>query len=77
MDEIAESSFPPGTLLIDVLVRGGLALSRAAAKRLIEQGGVRINDSTVADPRTVVENPGMLQVGKRTKRSFLKINIGK
>jgi len=75
LTEVTEADFSPGTSLIDVLTLSGFASSRGAAKRLIEQGGVRFNDNTVANPRTVVETPGMLQVGKRTQRSFLKINI--
>ncbi len=75
LTEVTEADFSPGTSLIDVLMRGGFASSRGAAKRLIEQGGVRLNDGTVTNPRAVIENPGMLQVGKRTQRSFLKINI--
>lgn len=75
LDEVAEASFPLGTLLIDVLVRGGLAPSRAVARRLIGQRGVRINGSTVADTGAVVKEPGVLQVGRRTQGSHLKINI--
>lgn len=76
LDEVVEASFPVGTLLIDVLVRGGLASSRSVAKRLIEQSGVRIDDTTITDIKAVVDSPGVLQVGKRTKESYLKINIG-
>lgn len=75
LTEVAEADFLPGISLIDVLVRGGFAASRGAAKRLIEQGGVRLNDNVVTDHKFVIENPGTLQVGKRTQRSFLKINI--
>ncbi|MBI2196344.1 tyrosine--tRNA ligase [Candidatus Daviesbacteria bacterium] len=74
---VAEANFSPGTPLIDILTKGGFAPSRAAAKRLIEQGGVRFNLSTITDPKTVVKSPGMLQVGKRIQNSFLKINIEK
>lgn len=75
LTEVTEADFSPGTSLIDVLVQGGFASSKGAAKRLIEQGGVRLNDSTITNPRAVVEKPGTLQVGKRTQGSFLRINI--
>lgn len=75
LDEVTEASFSLDTSLIDVLVRGGFATSRAAAKRLIEQNGVRIDGCTVTNPRAIIKSNGMLQVGKKTKQSFLKINI--
>ena len=41
--------FPSGTtpLIIDVVITLGLAASRGEAKRLIEQGGLRLNDAVV------------------------------
>ncbi len=41
--------FPQGTapLVIDVIVKLGMAASRGEAKRLIEQGGLRLNDAPV------------------------------
>lgn len=73
--EVAEANFAPGTSLIDVLVRNEFAASRAAAKRLIEQRGVRLNDNVVTDHKSVFERSGIIQVGKRTQRSFLRVNI--
>ena len=54
-------------LLIDVIVGLGLAPSKKEARRLIEQGGVRLNDEPVTDPFAVYEHqPGaVLRVGKR------------
>lgn len=75
LNEVAEASFSSKTPLIDVLVKGGFAPSKAAAKRLIEQNGVRFDDSTITDPRTVIDKPGILQVGKRTQGSYLKIKV--
>ncbi|MDE1900334.1 MAG: tyrosine--tRNA ligase [Alphaproteobacteria bacterium] len=48
-DALPVYEFPRGTtpLVIDVVVTLGLAASRGEAKRLIEQGGVRLNDAPV------------------------------
>lgn len=75
LDDIAQADFSAGTPWVDVLVRGGLAQSKAAARRLIEQKGVRFDGLTVNNTRAVVDHPGVLQVGKRTHGSYLKINI--
>ncbi len=52
--------------VLELLVRAGLAPSRAEARRLIEQGGVRV-DGTRVELATAVATDGapVLQVGKR------------
>ena len=47
--ELPTFEFPRGTtpMIIDVIVTLGLAASRGEAKRLIEQGGLRLNDAPV------------------------------
>jgi len=54
-------------LLIDVIVGLGLAPSKKEARRLMEQGGVKLDDVPVTDPFAVYEHrPGaILRVGKR------------
>jgi tyrosyl-tRNA synthetase len=63
---IAKDKAKP-VLLIDVIVGLGLAPSKKEARRLIEQGGVRLNDVPVTDPfAEYVHQPGaILRVGKR------------
>ena len=58
--------------IIDLLVRAGLAPSRAEAKRLILQGGVKINRETEKDWRKIIEikKDLIIQVGKR---KFIKL----
>jgi len=53
--------------IIDLLQASGLVESRSQAKRLIQQGGVKINDEKTlsADVDIPFEPPMMLQVGKR------------
>jgi tyrosyl-tRNA synthetase len=52
--------------IVDLLVRASLEKSKAAARRLVEQGGVRV-DGAKADIGTVVAADGdvLIQVGKR------------
>jgi tyrosyl-tRNA synthetase len=53
--------------LADLLAENGLAKSRGEARRLIEQGGVRLGGVTLKDPAAPVATEGdpVLQVGKR------------
>jgi tyrosyl-tRNA synthetase len=62
---------PPGEtmLLSKVLVECGLAASNSDARRLIQQGGVKVDSEAVRDVKMEVETSGfnsiLLQVGKR------------
>lgn len=58
----------------DILVISQLAPSKKEAKRLIEQGGVYINNEKLSDPFSKIDltEPKILKVGKR---KFLKIKI--
>ncbi len=58
----------PGTPLIDVLVAGSLAASRAEARRAIRGGGVRLDDLPVDDEAAVVrmvDAPRKLSFGRK------------
>lgn len=59
--------------LLDLLVRAGLASSKSSAKRLVEQGGLKINNVVEKDwQKTVEVKKGMIiQAGKR---NFVKIS---
>ena len=54
--------------VIDLLAASGLLSSRGEAKRLIQQGGVKINDERVTSPDVDIpfDPPMLLQVGKRS-----------
>jgi len=43
----------------------GLAASKSGARRLVEQGGVRINGTRITDPYHKTHNREMLEVGKK------------
>ena len=70
-EDMASTKVEKGSFIIDVIVKNGLAPSKAEAKRLIEQGGVKMNDQAVNTVDAVVEE-GVLKVGKR---KFLSIEI--
>ena len=76
-DEIEEKVINAGTYrLADLIAESGLAASKGEAKRLIEQGGVKIDGEKASNQNAEigVSNVGMvIQVGKR---KFVKL-IGK
>jgi tyrosyl-tRNA synthetase len=53
--------------IVSLLVAVGFAPSRGEARRLIEQGGVRLNDMKLECPQSNVHvhNGDILKVGKR------------
>jgi tyrosyl-tRNA synthetase len=58
--------------VLDVLIEAKLAKSKSEARRLIEQGGVRLDGKTLDDPVSNFPGPGVLQVGKRR---FVRIKM--
>ncbi len=75
-DDIEEASVGSQTYkLADLLLQTNLAASKGEARRLIEQGGVKIDGEKVSNTQTEIElNAGesfMIQVGKR---KFLRVN---
>jgi len=68
-----------GATIVDVLTGAGLARSRSDARRLIDQGGVRLDGRTIQRPDEVLELTGesgtsVLQVGKRR---FVRLVMGR
>jgi len=57
----------PEQRLVTLLVQAGMAGSNNEARRLIQQGGVRLDGQRVDDPEHIVQltRPVVLQVGKR------------
>ncbi|MBI2010952.1 MAG: tyrosine--tRNA ligase [Candidatus Colwellbacteria bacterium] len=54
--------------VIELIVKGGLASSKSEATRLIKQGGVRVDQKSVSNPKLIIKLPAkgiILQVGKR------------
>ncbi len=72
-DELEETQISAGNYnLADLLVQTNLAPSKKEAKRLIEQGGVKLNGEKVSNVSAEIElkDEILIQVGKR---KFLKI----
>jgi tyrosyl-tRNA synthetase len=62
--------------IVDLLVETGLASSKGEARRLIEQGGIKVDKQPVPSSEYVVEigkEPILLQRGKR---QFVKVSVG-
>lgn len=62
-------SFISGATIPDVLTKTGLVESKSEAKRLIEQGGVSVDNKIVTDPNSLFKGK-LIKVGKR---KFTKI----
>jgi tyrosyl-tRNA synthetase len=73
-DEVDEKQISAGTYkLADLLAETGLAASKGEARRLIEQGGVKINGEKASSAAAEIEissDAKLFQVGKR---KFLNI----
>ena len=54
-----------GAKIVDILVASGLAKSKGAARRLIEQGGVRVDGSKVLEKGAFLKKNAVVQVGKK------------
>ena len=69
-------TFSPKTYdmtIVDVLVESGFAPSKGEAKRLIEQGGVKIGGDVVTDPMLAVYPRKDEVIVQKGKRFFLKL----
>jgi tyrosyl-tRNA synthetase len=71
-DDIPEATAKKGSALIDILVENGLISSKSEARRLVEQGGIKLNDTPVSTIDATVEK-GIVKVGKR---KFLSLKVG-
>lgn len=74
LETVALEAGPDGTLwIVHVLQRAGLAGSSSEARRVVEQGGVRVDGEPVDDPGCHLQ-PGSYVV-QRGKRRFLRVRI--
>lgn len=73
-DSIPEVKINRGMKLIEIVLMSRLAPSKAEARRLIEQGGVRINGQTGRewDKKISIPDGMILQVGKR---KFVRLKV--
>ena len=74
-DDIDEVTIAATDDLVQLLVDTEMAASKSDARRLIEQGGVKIDDKVMAtEDEFTVKNGQILQVGKRR---YLKLRVTK
>ena len=76
---LKETEFlPEGIILLDLLVKAGLAASKSEARRLVQQGGVAVNDKKITDVNYVVaisELNDNQMIIKKGKKVFHKIIV--
>jgi tyrosyl-tRNA synthetase len=62
--------------LANLLVHNGLTVSKSESRRMIEQGGVKVNGAVIGDREAILrpQNGMVIQVGKR---KFVKIKLDK
>lgn len=58
--------------IVDILVETKLASSKSEARRLIEQGGVQVNDEKIHDSSFILHDSSILKVGSR---KFVKLIV--
>jgi tyrosyl-tRNA synthetase len=78
-DEVAEARLPAGAEplpLVKVLVTAGLSPSNSEARRLLQQGGVKLDGEAVSDPfATVTPSAGRSYLVQAGKRRFVRITF--
>ncbi len=65
--EIEEAELP----ILDLLVKTGLAPSKSEGRRLVQQGGISVDDVKVTDPNAVIKIDGQVII-KKGKKVFHK-----
>ena len=76
---LADEDFADGKIgVMDMLVKGGLCASKSEARRLVQQGGILVNDEKVTDVYAAIEadkfaDDGVIvKKGKKTYHKFVK-----
>jgi len=67
-----------GMGILDVMVTAGLAASKGEARRLVQQGGVSVNDQKVTDPTTTLNETDFtdgVAIIKKGKKVYHKIAL--
>jgi len=74
--DIPEIAVPPEAIgLLALLVHTGLAPSNSEARRLVQQGAVKIDETRADDPKTQIF-PANGMIIKAGKRGFAKLKVG-
>lgn len=70
--EVPEYRLPGPATLADILTNTGMVPSKSEVRRLVQQGGVRLDGAKVDDINLLIE-PGGVQILQIGRRKFLKI----
>ena len=70
--DMPKFSLKSETLLVNVIFESGLLKSKSEGRRMIKQGAVKLNDSSISDIQATIK-PGGVQILKIGKRRFLRI----
>lgn len=76
--EIDAAEFDAHRNIIDVLVAAGLASSKGEGRRLVQQGGISLNDRKIADIGYVISNEDVNDgcfILKKGKKVYLKVIV--
>ena len=74
---IADGDFVDGKMgILDLMLKAGLTASKGEGRRLVQQGGVSVNDQKVTDPATMYEKADfeadfILKKGKKVYHKFI------
>ena len=60
--------------IIDLLVATGLCASKSEARRLVEQGGVSVDNNKITDPSKLIEIDESVMI-KKGKKTFLRVTL--
>jgi len=69
-EDIQSFKLKKTTNVVDILLESGLVASKNEARRLLEQGGISLDGTTLNKDSSEISNTGILKVGKRR---FLKL----
>ncbi len=75
--ELSTDDFSDGKIgILDMMVKAGLAASKGEGRRLVQQGGVSVNDQKVTEPTTMYnsedfESDFILKKGKKVFHKFI------
>jgi tyrosyl-tRNA synthetase len=73
-EEVAEIKIGSEKInILELLVETKLAASKGEARRLVEQGGVKVGEKTIDDINAVVEIPAEGILIQKGKRHFVKV----
>jgi tyrosyl-tRNA synthetase len=70
-DDLGEIIGSDTDLASDLILKAGLIESKSDWKRLVEQGGVSVDDETVTDYKSIAKN-GVYKIGKK---KFIRIRV--